>query len=103
MKLLQIEHYGLAGRAYEINRCGSLSRQAAGPDKIVLGSVGPTGKFLMMGELSHEEMFQVFYEQCQALKEGGADAAVVETMTDLEEAVIAVRAAVKQALKRFAP
>ena len=96
----KLEHYGLAGRAYEINRAAAaLSRQAAGPDKIVLGSVGPTGKFLMMGELSPEEMFQVFYEQCQALKEGGADAAVVETMTDLEDAVIAVRAAVKTGLE----
>lgn len=95
----KLAHYGLSGQAYEINRsAAALSRQAAGPDKIVLGSVGPTGKFLMMGDLSSEEMFEVFYEQCQALKDGGADAIVVETMTDLEEAVIAVRAAAKTGL-----
>lgn len=96
----KLAHYGLAERAYEINRtAAALSREAAGPDKIVLGSVGPTGKFLMMGDISPEEMFEVFQQQCQALKEGGADAIVVETMTDLEEAVIAVRAAVETGME----
>jgi 5-methyltetrahydrofolate--homocysteine methyltransferase len=96
----KLAYYGLAERVYEINRAAAaLSREAAGPDKIVLGSVGPTGKFLMMGELSPEEMFEVFQQQCQALKEGGADAIVGETMTDLEEAVIAVRAAVKTGME----
>lgn len=96
----KLAHYGLAERVYEINRAAAaLSREAAGPDKIVLGSVGPTGKFLMMGDISPEEMFEVFQQQCQALKEGGADAIVVETMTDLEEAVIAVRAAVETGME----
>lgn len=91
---IKLEHYGLGDRVYEINKAAaSASRHGAGPKKIVLGSVGPTGKFLMMGEVTEDAMYEAFAEQCQGLKDGGADAIIVETMTDLEEAVIAVRAA----------
>jgi 5-methyltetrahydrofolate--homocysteine methyltransferase len=38
-------------------------------------------------------LYDAFREQAVALEEGGADAIVIETMTDLEEAVLAVRAA----------
>lgn len=90
----KLEHYGLAERAYELNKAAAeASRHGAGPDKLVLGSVGPTGKFLMMGELTEEEMFEAFAEQSRGLKDGGADAIIIETMTDLEEALVAVRAA----------
>lgn len=89
----KLDYYGLADNAFEINRAAAaLSRRAAG-DKLVAGSMGPTGKFLMMGELTEEEMFQAYQEQALALKEGGADALIVETMTDLQEAVVAVKAA----------
>ena len=91
---LKLEKYGLAHRTTELNReAAAISREAAGPGKWVLGSVGPTGKLLMMEEVTHEELYDVFREQAEALEAGGADAIVVETMTDLEEAVIAVRAA----------
>lgn len=91
---LKLEKYGLAHRTTELNReAAAISREAAGPGKWVLGSVGPTGKLLMMDEVTREELYDVFREQSEALKAGGADAIVVETMTDLEEAVIAVRAA----------
>lgn len=90
----KLEHYGLAERAYELNKAAAeASRHGAGPDTLVLGSVGPTGKFLMMGELTEEEMFEAFAEQARGLKDGGADAIIIETMTDLEEALVAVRAA----------
>jgi len=90
----KLEHYGLADRAYELNKAAAeASRHGAGPDKLVLGSVGPTGKFLMMGEVTEAEMFEAFVQQCLGLKDGGADAIIVETMTDLEEALVAVRAA----------
>lgn len=90
----KLEHYELSDRAYELNKAAAeASRHGAGPDKLVLGSVGPTGKFLMMGELTEEEMFEAFAEQSRGLKDGGADAIIIETMTDLEEAIVAVRAA----------
>jgi 5-methyltetrahydrofolate--homocysteine methyltransferase len=90
----KLEKYGLGERVSELNReAAAISREAAGPDKWVLGSVGPTGKLLMLDEVTPEELYEAFREQSVALEEGGADAIVVETMTDLEEAVLAVRAA----------
>ncbi|MBN2699390.1 MAG: homocysteine S-methyltransferase family protein [Bacteroidales bacterium] len=91
--------YGLDGRVYEINRAASeISRRAAGDSVLVLGSVGPTGKMLMMGEVTEEELFNGFTEQIRGLCDGGADAILIETMSDLEEARVAVRAA-KQVAK----
>jgi 5-methyltetrahydrofolate--homocysteine methyltransferase len=90
----KLEKYGLAHEVEELNTAAArISRQAAGSNKMVLGSIGPTGKLLLMEEVTKEEMYEVFREQAVALEAGGADAIIVETMTDLEEAVLAVRAA----------
>ena len=90
----KLEAYGLADRVYEINyQASALSRRAAGTDKFVLGSVGPTGKMLIMEEVTEEELYQAFKEQSIALADGGADAIVIETMTALDEAIIAIKAA----------
>jgi 5-methyltetrahydrofolate--homocysteine methyltransferase len=90
----KLEKYGLAHQVEELNKVAAqISRQAAGSDKIVLGSIGPTGKLLLMEEVTSEEMYEAFREQAVALEAGGADAIIVETMTDLEEAILAVRAA----------
>ena len=89
----KLAHYGFASRASEFNEAAAaLSRKAAG-DKFVLGSVGPTGKILMMGEVTPEEVYESFKEQVIALEKGGVDAIIIETMTDLDEARLAVRAA----------
>jgi 5-methyltetrahydrofolate--homocysteine methyltransferase len=90
----KLEHYNLQHRAFEINKASAeISREAAGPDKFVLGSVGPTGKILMMGDVTEPELYKAFKEQCMGLEAGGVDAIVVETMSDLDEARIAVSAA----------
>jgi 5-methyltetrahydrofolate--homocysteine methyltransferase len=47
----------------------------------------------MTNEITEAELFDAFKEQAEALAEGGADALVVETMTDLVEAAAGVRAA----------
>lgn len=86
--------YGLGDKVYELNRIAAeISRRAAGPDRFVLGSVGPTGKLLIMEDVTADELYESFKEQAMALEAGGADAIVIETMTDLEEAGIAVKAA----------
>ena len=90
----KLQHYGLDDRVYELNKAAAeISREACGTDKIVLGSVGPTGKILMTGEVTAEQLYAAFREQILALAEGGADAVIVETMSDLEEASLAIRAA----------
>ena len=55
--------------------------------------MGPSGKVLMMDETSPQELADAYGEQAGTLAEAGADAIVVETMSDPEEAQIAVRAA----------
>lgn len=90
---VKLREYSLEDRAAELNKAAAeISREAAG-DKIVVGSIGPTGKMLLMGDISEDEMYGAFSEQAQALIEGGADAVCVETMMDPEEAKVAVRAA----------
>lgn len=91
---LRLAGHGLAERAAEIARRGvELSKQAAGPRAHVFASLGPSGRMLLTGETTAAELTDAFTEQAQALAEGGADALVVETMSDLEEAKLALAAA----------
>lgn len=90
----KLKNYGLEDRVYEINKAAAqISRKAAGDNHFVLGSVGPTGKLLIMEEVTEADLYDAFKEQSMALEAGGADAIIIETMTDLEEARIAVKAA----------
>jgi 5-methyltetrahydrofolate--homocysteine methyltransferase len=92
--IYKLEHFGLADRVAELNEAAArLSREAAGDDVIVMASVGPTGKILMMGDVREEELYEAFKAQAIALERGGADAIVVETMSAVDEAVLGVRAA----------
>jgi methionine synthase I (cobalamin-dependent) len=76
-----------------INRAGvALSRQAAG-SALVFASIGPTGKMLLSGEMSSEEASAAFAAQSQSLAAAGADALLIETMSDIAEARLAVAAA----------
>jgi 5-methyltetrahydrofolate--homocysteine methyltransferase len=89
----KLQHYGLEDRVGEINEAAAnISRQAAGNGKWVIASVGPTGKMLITGDVTAEELYNSFKEQVIALERGGADAICVETMSDTEEAVIAIQA-----------
>jgi len=91
---VMLERHGLADRAEEINRRGvELSKQAAGDRAKVFGSIGPSGVMLMMGEVSSDELQDVFAQQAQAMADAGADGLVVETMSDPAEARLAVVAA----------
>jgi 5-methyltetrahydrofolate--homocysteine methyltransferase len=78
----------------DLNRRGvKLSREAAQDRVSVFGSIGPSGKLLMTGETNAGELRATFEEQAHALAEAGPDALVIETMTDLDEACIAVATA----------
>ena len=89
----KVEKYGLGDKVFELNKAAAeISKKAAG-DKFVLGSVGPTGKILMMGDVTEEEMYDAFKEQVLGLEAGGVDAIMIETMTDLDEARLAIKAA----------
>jgi methionine synthase I (cobalamin-dependent) len=88
----------LGGRTHELNRrAAEIARSAAagaGQRVIVAGSVGPTGDLLApLGPINQEEAFDVFVEQIEGLKEGGADVIWIETMSAPDEIAAAARAA----------
>jgi 5-methyltetrahydrofolate--homocysteine methyltransferase len=90
----KLDGYSLRNQTYELNRAAAeISKEAAGDSALVLGSVGPTGKMVFMGEISEEELLEGLKEQVKGLAEGGVDGIVIETMSDLEEARIAILAA----------
>ncbi len=96
----KLEHFGLKDKSFELNKAAAeISREAAGDNHFVLGSIGPTGAILMMGQISEQELYDGFAIQSEALKQGGADAICVETMSAIDEAVIAVRAAISTGLE----
>lgn len=77
----------------QVNRAGvEISRRAAGQAK-VFASIGPTGKMILSGEVTSAEVLAAFAAQARSLAAAGADALVVETMSDLDEARLAVEAA----------
>ncbi len=90
---IKLARAGLDERAEEVNRRGAeLSREAAGERALVFASVGPSGEFMApLGAVNEEQMAACFAEQAGALAAGGADAIVIETMTDLAEAKAALR------------
>ena len=91
---ITLELAGLAGQLTAINRAGvEISRRAAAGKALVFASIGPTGKLLMNGEVGREEVAAAFAAQAVALAAAGADALLVETMSDLEEAGLALSAA----------
>jgi methionine synthase I (cobalamin-dependent) len=82
----------LAGRTVEVNRCAAkLAREAVGEERLVAGSLGPTGQLIEpYGPLTRDVCVDAYAEQAGALADGGVDLLVLETFFALEEAVWAV-------------
>ncbi|WP_289041998.1 betaine--homocysteine S-methyltransferase [uncultured Aliiroseovarius sp.] len=85
-------------RVRELNRAAAeLGREvadASGRKVVVAGSVGPTGDIMEpMGSLTFDSAVEMFHEQAEGLKEGGADVLWVETISAPEEYKAAGRAA----------
>src|SRR6266567_3519825 len=92
----KLSHYGLEGKLREINAAAvAIARSVAGDEAYVGGSIGPTGKFVEpVGDLTLDEMKDIFSEQAQGLIGAGADFITFETFLDIKEiraGVIAVR------------
>ena len=91
---IYLETHGQVGDLQAINRAGvELARAAAGSQQYVIGDLGPTGRLLKpYGEYSEEQFIENYREQASVLVESGADGLLIETMTDLREAVCALKA-----------
>src|SRR5436190_13690048 len=93
---LKLSEWGLADHTLEINtKAAQIARKAAGEDRFVAGSIGPTG-FLpasedpSLGQIRFHELVDIFTEQAQGLVEGGADLIIIETAQDILEVKAAV-------------
>jgi 5-methyltetrahydrofolate--homocysteine methyltransferase len=90
----KLEPYGYREQVYAINKAAAeISRKAAGKRVLVLGSIGPTGKMVFMGEVPEEELLKGFEVQSRGLADGGVDGLLVETMSDTAESALAIQAA----------
>lgn len=89
---LRLTEGPLAGRVREVNvRAAELAREGAGEERLVAGSLGPTGQLIEpYGLLSRDACVEAYAEQAQALADGGVDLLVLETLFAVEEAVWAV-------------
>jgi 5-methyltetrahydrofolate--homocysteine methyltransferase len=102
---LKLDEWGLGEQTLEINtKAAQIARKAAGEERFVAGSIGPTG-FLpasddpTLGNISFPELVEVFAEQARGLVEGGVDLVIVETAQDILEVKAAVFGA-REAFKR---
>jgi len=91
---LKLESFALADRTEDINaRAVAAVRRAVGDRAYVSASMGPTGRLLRpFGDTEPARMAAAFERQAAALAGAGVDLFCVETMTDLNEATLAVAA-----------
>jgi methionine synthase I (cobalamin-dependent) len=99
---IRLERHGLQDRVFEINRAGAkLARQATSQNADmqasqawVAGAIGPLGTHLEpVGKISLNEAFAAFSDQVRGLVAGGVDLLIIETITALNEAEQALKAA----------
>jgi 5-methyltetrahydrofolate--homocysteine methyltransferase len=93
---LKLDEWGLGEHTLEINvKAAQIARRAAGEQRFVAGSIGPTG-FLpasddpTLGQIRFPELVTVFEEQARGLVEGGADLLIIETAQDILEVKAAI-------------
>lgn len=93
----RLQMHDLQDRVHELNKAGAeVARSVADRHEgvFVLGDIGPSGELMEpMGTLTMESAIELFREQIAGLVDGGVDAILIETMSDLSEVEAAVRAA----------
>src|SRR6059036_1456074 len=93
---LKLDEWGLGEHTLEINtKAAQIARKAAGEQRFVAGSIGPTGHLPAsddptLGKITFRELVEVFTEQARGLVEGGADLLIIETAQDILEVKAAV-------------
>lgn len=88
---LILKSYGLENKTYEINKIAVQLARDVAKDKIVVASIGPTGRLIEPhGKITKEEVFNAYFLQAKGLDE--ADLVNLETVQSLEEAEIIVSA-----------
>ena len=90
----KLARYGLEDRLEELNEAGvRISVEVSDGRALVLGSIGPSGEFMApLGLTTEQEMVDSFARQVKSFLAAGADAVLIETMTDPGEAKCALKA-----------
>ena len=102
---LKLEEWGLAEHTLEINtKAAEIARKAAGEERFVAGSIGPTGHLPAsddptLGKITFRELVDIFAEQAEGLLEGGVDLIIIETAQDILEVKAAIFGA-REAFKK---
>lgn len=87
-------YYNFGEKTKDINYYGAKLAKAVAPNSFIAGSVGPITRPLDTSErITLDEIDEMFTEQITALLDGGVDLIILETMSDLEEALAGIRAA----------
>ncbi|MHB0927473.1 MAG: homocysteine S-methyltransferase family protein [Candidatus Nanopelagicales bacterium] len=93
----RLQMHDLQDRVHELNQAGAAAARRVAdrhPGTFVMGDVGPSGELMEpMGTLTMDDAKALFAEQIRGLVDGGVDAILIETMSDLGEVEAAVNAA----------
>ncbi|MEM7295153.1 MAG: betaine--homocysteine S-methyltransferase [Pseudomonadota bacterium] len=86
----RLKLHGAQDRVLDLNTAGAaIGRDmvdASDRQVVVAGSMGPTGEIMEpMGALTYDTAVDLFHEQAEGLKAGGADVAWIETISDPQE------------------
>ena len=97
----RLQMHGLEDRVYELNKAAAqIARSVADTQQgvYVMGDIGPSGDLMEpMGIMTHDSAKELFAEQIKGLVDGGVDAILIETMSDLGEVEAAIAAAKQEA------
>ncbi len=93
MNRIYLESHNLKTDFLLANRAGvELALRAKRPGQYVIGDLGPTGRLLQpYGEYLEEQFIDNYREQAEVLVQAGVDGLIIETMTDLREALCALQ------------
>ena len=86
--------FGLEEQTREMNRrLVALCREGIGRTALVAGDLTTTGKMQPQGDLTYDDLLDIYKEQIESLAEAGVDLLVAETMLGVDETMAALDAA----------
>lgn len=91
---IYVETHKMDLQIEQANKAGvEIAKKACKNGQLVLGDIGPTGQLLQpFGIYTEDEMIENYMEQAKILDEAGVDGFIIETMTDLREAICSLKA-----------
>ena len=93
---IKLEENGIFNQVADYNkRLVALSKEVANEagNVLVAGDIASTGKFIApLGELTFNDLYDLYHEQAEALEEAGVDLFVIETLMTIPDARAALLA-----------